>query len=293
MLAGWRHAYANIALTGGNLAFLLIALRSPTPAGLGITAALVGITSFYAWHANLRRYRSTADTPTSRISSAPQGYVEIVGIGKYPAASKLVSPISGLPCLWYRYVVDKKSGNKWHRVGSGESTEVFSLDDGSGNALIDPAGAEIITTNKQVTINGQYRNTEWTLIEHETLYVLGEHATIGGANAALDSRQDTSDLLAAWKHEEKELLARFDKDGSGNIDMKEWQLARLAARLEIERRHDEARLEQGIHVLRKPSDRLFLISNHSPDALEARYRMWAWVHLSLFTFACLALASLL
>lgn len=87
MLAGWRHAYANSALTGGNLLFLLIALKFPTPAGVGLAAGLVGATSLLAWHRNLARYSAVADTPTSRIASAPLGYVEIFGKGVHPPPS--------------------------------------------------------------------------------------------------------------------------------------------------------------------------------------------------------------
>ena len=293
MLAGWRHAYANVALTGGNLVFLLFALRSPTPAGIGLAAGLVGATSLYAWHVNLRRYSAVADTPTSRISSAPQGFVEIVGKGVHPPGHRLISPISGLPCLWYRYIIEEKSGNKWQRVDSGVSVEIFGLNDSTGTALIDPDEAEIITSNKQVMVKGHYRHTEWTLIEGETLYVLGEHVTIGGANTDLDYRQDVSNLLAEWKRDKSDLVKRFDVDGDGNISLEEWELARSTARKQVEREHHEIRLENGAHLLRKPSARLFLIANRTPEHMASRYRFWAWAHLGLTTMACIAVASLL
>ncbi|KAB2309148.1 hypothetical protein F8A87_10150 [Betaproteobacteria bacterium SCN2] len=293
MLADWRHAYANTALTGGNLAFLLIALKSPTPAGVGISAGLVGITSLYAWYVNLRRFSAVADTPTARISSAPQGYVEIVGKGVHTEGSQLISPTSGLPCLWYRFIVEKKHGNKWRRVGGGVSTEPFGIDDGTGEALVEPDQAEIITSRKQVTTRGQHRHTEWNLIEGETLYVLGEHATIGGANAVLDLRQDVSALLSAWKRDWPALVQRFDLNGDGGISLDEWERAREAALENVTRQHQETRLEPGMHLLRKPPGRLYLIANRTPRHLASRYRFWAWTHLGLVAAACLALAGLL
>jgi len=208
----------------------LIALKSPTTAGIGLAAGLVGATSLYAWYVNLRRYSAVADTPTSRIASAPQGHVEIVGKGVHPSGTRLVSPISGLPCLWYRYVTEEKSGNEWRQVTSGESVGEFGLNDGTGTALIGPDVAKIVTSNKQVTINGHYRHTEWTLIEGETLHVLGELAAIGGAKADPDSRQGVSELQAEWKRDRPALLKRFDLNGDGSISMKKREQARSAAK---------------------------------------------------------------
>ena len=293
MLAGWRHAYANLALTGGNLLFLLIALRSPTPGGMALAAGLVGLSRLYAWHVNLRRHSAVADTPTSHLVSAPQGFVEVIGKGVHPPGARLVSPVSGLPCLWYRYIIEEKQGNKWRRVNSGLSTEEFGLDDGTDRALVDPDAAEIITSNKQVTIRGSYRYTEWTLIEGEPLYVLGEHVAIGGDNAALDFRRDVSDLLAKWKEERPALLHRFDVDGDGAISLEEWESARLAAKQQVENDHLQIRLEKTGHLLRKPDGRPYLIANRTPEGMAARYRKWAWVHLGLIVSACIALASLL
>ncbi len=293
MFAGWRHAYANMALTGGNLVFLLIALKSPTPAGASLAAGLVGVTSLYAWHANLRRYSAVADTPTSRIASAPQGYVEIVGRGVHLPGARLVSPISGLPCLWYRYISEEKKGNKWHRVDSGISAEEFGLDDGNSIAVIDPDGAAIVAPKKRGRTNGHYRHTEWSLIEGEPLYVLGEHVTIGGANADLDFRQAVSELLGDWKRDKPGLLMRFDRDGSGDISLEEWESARKAAQNMVARQHREARLEQGMHLMRKPNGRLYLIANSTPEHLVSRYRFWAWAHLALIASACLTVVGLL
>lgn len=293
MLAGWRHAYANVALAGGNLAFLLIALDSPTPLGIALATGLMGATSFYAWHANLRRFRAVADTPTSRISSAPQGYVELAGKGVRPPGGPLISHLSGLPCLWYRYVIEEKDGDQWRRIDSGVSSERFGLDDGTGMALVDPDGAEIITSNKQVVKNGSFRQTEWTLIEGETLYVLGEHVAIGGANAELDLHQDVSDLLGEWKRDQPGLAKRFDLDGDGEISLQEWQLARRAAQRQVEREHKEIRLQDSAHLIRKPHGRMYLIANRTPEQMTSRYRYWAWAHLCLFIAACIAASMLL
>ena len=280
--AEWRHDYANLALGGGNLAILLLGFQLGSALGWTITLALVGLTSFWAWHANLKRYRTMADTPTSRIVSAPQGYIELVGRGHQPPGDRLISPINGLPCLWYRYRIERKHGDRWEYVESGVSHDTFGVSDGSGQVLVDPDGAEILTSHKQVSSAGGYRKTEWTLIEGETIYVIGEHVTLGGPNAVLDKKADLAALLAEWKTDKTALLMRFDADRDGEISLEEWEHARKAASDAVDRDHLDIRLKDGVHLMRKPAHgRPFLIANREVAALVRHFRLWSWVHLAM------------
>lgn len=289
----WRHDYANLLLSGGNLAILLAGFQLSSRTGWQFALALTGATSFIAWIANLRRHRAIADTPTARIASAPQGYIEIFGRGHQPPGAQLVSPITQLPCLWYRYIVERKRNDRWERMDSGISGDTFGVDDGSGLMLVDPEGAEIITSRKEVLRVGEYRKTEWTLIEGEPIYVLGEHVTLGGANAVLDVRADLSALLAEWKQDRSSLLARFDADGDGDISLAEWEQARTAAAAEVAQNHREIRLREGVQLMRKPGQgRLFLIANRPAPALAKRYLLWSWTHLVLLLCAAVGVASL-
>jgi len=289
-MARWRHDYVNFGLSGGNLLILLIGLKLHSPLGWTLSFALVGLTSFWAWLANLKRYRTVADTPTSRIASAPQGYVEIVGRGKQPPGVGLVSPITGLPCLWFRYRIERKNDNRWEYVDSGESHDTFGISDGSGLLLVDPEGAEIMTSRKQVSTAGGYRRTEWTLIEGETLYVIGEHVTLGGPNAVLDRKADLATLLTEWKADKAALLARFDANRDGEISLDEWEAARRAASAEVDRSHLDIRLKDGIHLMRQPAHgRPFLIANREVTALVRHFRLWSWGHLVLMLAALLGL----
>lgn len=291
--AVWKHDFANLALTGGNLSFLVLGFKLGTPAGWMFVFALVGASSAWAWLANLRRYRTIADTPTSRIASAPQGYVEISGRGRQPPGSQLLSPITGLPCLWYRYIVEHREDNRWRVIESGISDDTFGVDDGSGQLLVDPEGAEILSTRKQVSQQGEYRRTEWTLIENETIYAVGEHVTLGGPNAMLDKKTDMADLLAEWKRDKTALLARFDADRDGEISIDEWEAARKAASDEVDRAHLDIRLKDGVHLMRKPAHaRPYLIANREVEALVRHYRVWSWAHLGLLGAALAALSLL-
>ena len=278
----WRHDYANLALGGGNLLLLLIGFNLQTLLGWGVALGLMGATSFWAWYANLKRYRTVADTPTSRIASAPQGYIEIVGRGKQPPGDALVSPLTGLSCLWYRYRVERKEDDRWETVQSSISHDTFGVDDGTGMMLVDPDGAEILTSHKQVTNEGEYRHTEWTLIAGETIYVIGEHATLGGANAVLNKNEDIAELLAEWKSDRAALLARFDTNRDGEIDLDEWEAAQHQAAEEVNRNHFNLRQQDGVNLMRKPvHGRPYLIANRKVEALTRHYRMWSAIHLVL------------
>ena len=162
----------------------------------------------------------------------------------------------------------------------GASDETILLDDGSGQCYVDPDQAEILTRHKQVWTKGGYRYTEYVLSPLDTLYVLGEFTTLGGANSELDFKGDLNALLTEWKRDSARLLARFDLDKNGRIDPKEWELALLAAKREVARQHGEIRLRDGVHLLRKPRDgRLLLISNLPEESLARKYVLWGWFHL--------------
>lgn len=289
MFTGWRHAYVNIALTGGNLVFLLVALQNPTRSSFTAATGLIGITSLLAWYLNLRRFRSISDTPTAKIASAPQGYIEVLGQGCHLPGEQLKSHLTGLPCLWYRYRIEHKNSNrKWQHHESGESDDTFGLDDGTGMILVDPDQAEIITSSKQTWFKGEFRYTEWSLIEGNMLYVLGNHITLGGATEPLDFRADVSALLSEWKIDRHTLLKRFDQDKDGQISLDEWEQARLAAQRAIESLHREIRLQEAVHLIRKTPGKMFLIADRTPEQLASRYRIWAWTHLGILFSACAA-----
>lgn len=284
-MSGWFRINSGNWLSGGlHVVILAIAAQAESAAVWPYALAAMSLVSFAAWTGNYRRLRHIADTPTSRVASAAQGYVELTGHAEHPPDNRLLSKLTSLPCTWYRYDIARKtSDNKWSHVESGESTEPFLLMDDTGQCVIDPEGAEIITSRKQTWTSGGYRYTEWLLLPRDQLYAIGEFATIGGANSVLDARSDIGALLAAWKKDHPQLLKRFDLDRNGTIDLREWELARRQARREVEAQHREIRMTDGTHVMRRPADgRLFLISNYLPGKLHSRYQIWSWVHIVIF-----------
>lgn len=287
----WRlsDGVGRFVVSGGQLALVFVGLEIGSPEGwLGVAAA-IAVLSVFGWLGALRRWRSVGDTPTSQVATAAQGYVELIGRGAPLDGLPLVSPLNGLPCLWYRYIIEHKDNDgKWQHERNETSDASFLLRDATGECLIDPDGAEVITTRKDSWTEGDTRYTQWLLLGQERIYALGQFVTRTALDLQLDRDADIRDLLAEWKRDHPQLLKRFDLDEDGQLSMREWELARSAARREIEANHRAARDNADLHLMHYPSDgRLYLISNLEPAKLASRYQWWAWGHLAVF-FAALA-----
>jgi hypothetical protein len=277
-----RQNLTNQISSAGHLLLVLVGAKIGTKGGWVFVLLLIACLSLVLWIMNYRRARAVGDTPTSRIASAPQGYVELAGVARPFPGDRLVSPVSRIHCVWYHYIIEEKRGDKWRKVKEEVSHDSFMIEDGSGEALIDPDFAEIHSIRKRTWRAESRRYQEWLLVPGEPLYVIGEFVTEGGQSSQLDPQADLNAVLARWKADKADLMRRFDLDGNGEIDLKEWELARKAARREVQRQHQEIRSQPGVHTLRKPRDgRHFLISNLDPDRLARRYGMWTTIQLTV------------
>ena len=283
MLVTLRRGYAHLVTSGAQLLLLLIGLKLESRNGWLICLSIMAAISILAWLSALNRLRAIRDTPTSKIASAAQGYVEFTGRG-HPFAEPLLGKLSLLPCLWYRYRIERQdSENKWKTVDSGESDDSFILRDETGECVVDPEQAEISTRHRDQWHDGDYRYTEWKLIEHDSLYVIGQFRTQGGSSLDFNTREELNALLAEWKKDMPALLKRFDLDNNGTLDMQEWMLARSAAKRDVAKLMREAQAQPDINIISRPREgELFLISNLDQEKLSRRYLLWSLAHLLIF-----------
>ena len=283
MLDSLRREYAQLVTSGAQLLLLLIGLKLESRKGWLICLSVMAAISILAWLSALNRLRAIRDTPTSKIASAAQGYVELSGRG-HPFGDPLLGKLSLLPCLWYRYRIEQReSGNKWKTMDTGESDDTFILRDDTGECVIDPEQAEILTLHHDQWHDGDYRYTEWKLIEHDSLYVIGQFRTQGGSSVEFDTHAELNALLAEWKQDMPALLKRFDLDNDGTLNAQEWMLARSAANREVARMMREAQAQPDINIVGRPRDgKLFMVSNLGQDKLARRYLLWSWAHLLIF-----------
>jgi hypothetical protein len=269
---------------GGYLALLLVGAHLESREGWIWVLGAIAVLAFLAWMMSFRRALAITDTPTSKVASAAQGYVELVGRGLPNPEAPVLSKLTVLPCLWCRYRIERRtSNNKWELVDSGILSAPFLLDDGTERCLVDPDFAEVVPRDSDTWTKDGYKYTEWLLVPQDKIYVIGQFSTVGGANSDLDFNRDVSTLLAQWKVDKAQLLKRFDLNQDGEIGEEEWMLARQQAKREVRKQHRQVLSEAGRHVVHKPSDgRLFLISNLNPAKLARRYQVWTGVHLLAF-----------
>ncbi len=226
---------------------------------LGLAAA----TAYSFWIAvkSWRKTRTLEETPTSRSRSAALGYVELGGRAVLPPEAATRGPLTGIPCAWWRYRIEERhtSGRSrsWRTTQSGTSDSVFLLDDGTGRCLVDPRGAEVFPSDRDVwygptdwpqvrvpkgtgvfgwlvdtVVTDNFRYTEYRLQTDGHVCALGAFGSVGGAGAG-DSEDEAAALLHQWKQDQASLLARFDKDRDGKLNGDEWELARAAAREQV------------------------------------------------------------
>ena len=106
--------HTNFATAPSQFPLLVLPGVLRTPGSWMVALALVFLASLWLWRANFRRARAVADTPTSRIASAHQGYVELHGVARSDQPEPMRAPLTKRPCVWYRYTIERKGGkNKW------------------------------------------------------------------------------------------------------------------------------------------------------------------------------------
>ncbi|MDY0050221.1 MAG: GIDE domain-containing protein [Halothiobacillaceae bacterium] len=274
----------------------------------------LGATAYGLRHA--ARARLIQDTPTSRVRSASQGYVELEGHARIMPGPPIVSPLTGQPCVWYRYKVehreqDERGSSQWVVIREGVSESIFLLRDDTGECVIDPEGAHIYASYRRVwtgntpapvmstagaihpagltwlaTQKRDYRYSETLLLEDEHLYVIGAFRSLQD-EAGQSLNEAVSALLAQWKRD-PERMQRFDTNGDGRIDAEEWEAALLEARREaLRQRVENVAHSSQTHVMTRPRDaRPFIISSIPQKILARRY------HNKAFAFLGLTLAAI-
>ena len=289
MLRISQRIYGSAAANMSHLTLLVMAFSVNDPKISVGLLVLISALSFYGWIYNYKRALAIADIAPSTIGSAAQGYVELVGRSSIQKENLIVSPLSGMQCVWFRYVVYEKVDDEWRQVSENISPYTIQISDGTGTCQVDADNAEVIGATRQTSFDERYKYEEFLLYGGSNLYVLGEFSTVGGAGSALSLKDDVNELLTEWKKDKVNLYKRFDLDKNGEIDAREWELARREAINEVQLQHREIRKSSGVNVVRAPQDKnLYLISTLPPQKLRSKFMLWTIFHIIVVLVAATA-----
>ena len=280
-----------------------------------VVLALAAPLCFFLGFRNWQLARLIDDTPRSRVRSAAQGYVELGGRARLPAGVETHGPLSSRPCVWWlfriEHVTDSGKNRRWETINRGVSDALFMLEDETGTCLVNPQGADVRPAEKSVwygmtpwpmigpadaaallQTNRDYRYVEYRIHEYELVNVIGDFSTLGGVHSA-DATGAVMKLLAEWKQDQPALLQRFDANHDGVLSQGEWEVARAAARRQIDEQPPQPSTPN-LNVLVRPQDkRPFLIAACDLRKLAWRIRMVSAGLIAAFLVSVGVLASLL
>ncbi len=270
-------------------------------------AMLVAAVSFYFFVCMWKYWRLIQDTPTSRLRSAHQGFVELEGKGRFSQDYPVYAPLSNHRCIWYQSLVECKSGfgsrSSWRVVYQNTSDSPFLFDDGTGTCVIDPRDAEVVSDEALIwygntewptrtgvmdsapfamALKNRYRYTERLILPGQRLYVLGQLST-HSPSTHRSLRDVERDLLSGWKLDSEQLRLRFDSNHDGKINLTEWEMARKVAKSEAEAVHQAMQFEPATNHVFRPGDRQrpFVISVQPQAVIVANSR-----HKVIATLVC-------
>ncbi|MCU7906760.1 MAG: hypothetical protein KZQ76_13130 [Candidatus Thiodiazotropha sp. (ex Epidulcina cf. delphinae)] len=278
---------------------------------------LMSLLALYFAFRSIHRARLIEDTPTSRIRSAPQGYVELIGVAAMMPGEPIIAPLSGIPCCWWRYKIERKGDKGRRTVRTDKSDSLFLIQDATGECILDPEGAGITPSEKSIwygpnatptggpdkgtgtthntfnrfglrisintTFGGDYRYSEETIIPGDPLYAIGLFSSIGEMDRKAMRDDMIKGRLRQWKADHAVLLERFDRNSDGRIDIDEWGSARRTAEREVTREQMQEG-QQPLHTLSSTgsSRRPLLISTKEEFDLVRRHRYLALTALAGF-----------
>lgn len=257
----------------------------------GLAAFVIAAALFYGAFHYLRVKRFMDNTPTSKARSVAMGMVEMKGTCR--RAYNLVSPITQLPCIYYRIQKFRKkltkNGYRWHRISDVESARLpFYLKDDTGQVVVDPVGANMKASHKETIDAGMgtmfgvpgfpdadTKYVEEIIAEFTEAYVLGFAVPNKVEQDSVSSR--ATEKLRKLKGDQLKMM-EYDTNRDGRIDDEEWEHAR--SEMEYEALKDTLKFKekakpQGESVLiQKPKFRglPFIIAGSSEGAITTIYK---------------------
>jgi hypothetical protein len=280
-----------------GLAAILAALGVPAarPAGLDWTVFALALASGARVFAGAVRIRMLIrDLPTTRLGSAAQGYVELLGTAR--ADHRELTRLRPR-CLWQRSEYLERGApmawlglpirTPWVMTHVDEEGDPFWLDDGTGRALVFPHGARIVARPAEVLRDDDRQVRRASIRPGDRLYVLGQLTSHQPVRDLADEAQITA---ADWTMS-PEQRRRFDSNGDGVLDDRELLNLRLAAAEEARRTLRRPPSDEQHRVMSPPDGRPFVISTLPPARLFGAHVVDLAIGLGAMAAAALGAAT--
>ncbi|MCI0733558.1 MAG: E3 ubiquitin ligase family protein [Methylococcaceae bacterium] len=177
---------------------------------------------------------------------------------------------------WTDLLSWNRGGKGWSTIRKATSDAIFRIRDDTGSCIVDPEFALVEPVRiftwygdsphpthgppstrslfTRLFDHSRYRYTEKRIHSDDPVYVIGSFVTIGGNHPDATTEAEIRDLLSGWKRDPSCLLERFDLNRDGRIDVREWEVARKAARKSVEQSRKTETIRPSTNLIRKPGD---------------------------------------
>ena len=221
--------------------------RNETGMFLGLCLGVIsGVVMFFRGFSLRTRRKLIENTPTSTVRGMAVGLVEVQGSAQ-PFQRTILTPFSKVESVFFYYKIDEHQGSgkssRWVTIREFATSDYFSLDDGTGKVLINPAGAELyLASDRKYSLgtwggtdaqafeqglidlgisphgfmNGkQLRCVEQYVCSGDKIYIMGnalQNPLVRGSAAGFENlciQKEGGPLFCISDKSEKELLASF------------------------------------------------------------------------------------
>ncbi len=246
--------------------------------------------------------RMVENTPTSNVRSLSMGMTELAGRARPYYDLRTAHTLTRCifyECRYYKYQRSRDT-NRWRLTRTISSGKLaFYLEDETGRVLINPGGAYYSITRTSQTIHGRFIPSLAIKLEDpntrvtEDLIPLGARIyVLGSAHLQRQGKKHRERLVERLRSLKADAarMARYDSDGDGRIDEREWEAAR--ADMEQQVYAESLAADQGVRetvVVEKPRFGLlpFIVADSEAGLLrKLAFRTWLFLACGAVAFGC-------
>jgi hypothetical protein len=125
--------------------------------GVVLFGIAVAVIALFGMSGNTSIARAIRKAPRRTIAEFPEATPARL-VGKVMPGEHLNAPLTGRACVFYEAIVEERPRNRgmWRTIIHETRGTPFTVDDGTGTALVDPAGARLAVVNDATYRSGRF-----------------------------------------------------------------------------------------------------------------------------------------